>query len=59
MNFINNTPKKIVNTAVVLKKVNFSFKNKEPIKRAKIILVSLRAAIKGTGAWVKAQTIVA
>ena len=59
MNFINNTPKKIVNTAVVLKKVNFSFKNKEPIKRAKIILVSLRAAIKGTGAWVNAQTIVA
>ena len=59
MNFINNTPKKIVNTAVVLKKVNFSFKNKEPIKRAKIILVSLRAEIKGNGAWVNAQTIVA
>ena len=56
MNFNNITPKKIVNTAVVLKKVNFSFKNKEPIKSAKIILVSLRAATNGIGACVKAQT---
>ena len=35
-----------------------TFKNKVPIKRAKMILVSLKAATTGTGACVKAQTIV-
>ena len=58
MNFNSITPKKIVNTATVFKRVNFSFKKKVPINRAKIILVSLRAATNGTGACVNAQTIV-
>ena len=58
MNFNSITPKKIVNTATVFKGVNFSFKKKAPINKAKIILVSLRAATNGTGACVKAQTMV-
>ena len=58
MNFNSITPKKIVNTVAVFKRVNFSFKKKAPINKAKIMLISLRAATNGTGACVKAQTIV-
>ena len=59
MNFNSITPKKIVNTVVVFKRVNFSFKKKVPINKAKIMLVSLRAATVGIEDFVKAQIIVA
>ena len=59
MNFNKIIPKKIVNTAAVFKRVNFSFKNNDPIKSAKMILVSLKAETIGIGAWVNPHTTIA
>ena len=44
---------------IIFIKVSFSFKKKLPINMAKIMLVSLKAATCGTGAYVKAQTTIA